>query len=653
MIRPLLLTLAILVAASVADAQEAPVQPPQQTQAQTAEERLRNLPPQIRLGLRVEATRQRLPVASAVVIVSNQWAYLEAVQMWSLAVRFPVLIDDGSDIARENIGRFVRAFKPGVVLHWDGDGQGPLNRELLRAGIEQAVANAWHAPSYAELGAKWKELGLVPPGIVALNSGDAAWTAAAALAAGRGQPIAWFEIEGGHPGRAMSAEELSVIRSAIVTEFRNWDFAWGAIGDDIDAVALCTNTASRVQSTDRPLALTDLVGRHGDEKQWAWCGQIVGRPAEAAYAAMCSLYLRPSSAWVFNGYPLKPNFNLHQPVQAAELFEQIGMAATIDANPNEGLTTWRMRTSRPINAELAIVSTSGMRKWFDLTPGRAYYSDVPALRLPTVVHFTHSFSAQLLNDRDSIARRWIDQGAYAYVGAVDEPYLAAFQPTDTLLSRLFAGAPLAAAARLDNAQPWKVTVLGDPLTTVLRPDAGRPPIEGSPAIEGAERVELRLRRQLENERLAEGCRSLIMLGRDADVARLIRTMLGDRPELFTPELAREAFFALFRTSQRDLMLEAFDRLDRETRAETMIVDAMWQAFRNDLRTTTDDRLVDAMRSCVREVSIVEDGSQLLAPVKRVYNYDVAVAMTGELIQRTGDDSAKAELRAALGRLSRD
>src|SRR5690606_22365810 len=119
--------------------------------------------------------------------------FLSAVEQWSLERRFPVLIDDGSDEAMENIARFVRAFEPESILRWAPEGGAPGAGMARRQRVEAAVASAWGADSYDELPQRWSELGFAPPGAVVAAHNDPAWTAALALAAGRGQQIVWVD----------------------------------------------------------------------------------------------------------------------------------------------------------------------------------------------------------------------------------------------------------------------------------------------------------------------------------------------------------------------------------------------------------------------------------------------------------------------------
>jgi len=57
-------------------------------------------------------------VHSRVVIVDSAEAAAEALRGWKGLRRFPVLIDDGTLLAAENIARFVRAFEPAKIVRW-------------------------------------------------------------------------------------------------------------------------------------------------------------------------------------------------------------------------------------------------------------------------------------------------------------------------------------------------------------------------------------------------------------------------------------------------------------------------------------------------------------------------------------------------------
>jgi hypothetical protein len=79
----------------------------------------------------------------------------------------------------------------------------------------------------------------------------------------------------------------------------------------------------------------------------------------------------------------------------------------------------------------------------------------------------HSLSAADPTDPQTIAGRWLEQGAFVYYGAVNEPFLLAFR-TPALVTELLASeVPFVAAFRQGELEefgfPWRLVYLGDPL----------------------------------------------------------------------------------------------------------------------------------------------------------------------------------------------
>ena len=60
----------------------------------------------------------------------------------------------------------------------------------------------------------------------------------------------------------------------------------------------------------------------------------------------------------------------------------------------------------------------------------------------------HSFSLQRPDDANTVGGRFLSRGVYAYVGSVDEPYLAAFVPPALQVRRLAVGVPFLLAGRM-------------------------------------------------------------------------------------------------------------------------------------------------------------------------------------------------------------
>ena len=92
----------------------------------------------------------------------------------------------------------------------------------------------------------------------------------------------------------------------------------------------------------------------------------------------------------------------------------------------------------------------------------------------------HSFSAADPTDPQTIAGRWLAQGAFVYFGSVNEPYLLAFRPPRLVAELMSAGVPLVAALRQGELElfgfPWRLVYLGDPLYRIQATEvsSGRP-----------------------------------------------------------------------------------------------------------------------------------------------------------------------------------
>ena len=98
----------------------------------------------------------------------------------------------------------------------------------------------------------------------------------------------------------------------------------------------------------------------------------------------------------------------------------------------------------------------------------------------------HSFSAANLSDPETIAARWLANGAYAFFGAVNEPFVHAFRPPGLVTELIAADVPLVAALRQNEREPfgfpWRLIYLGDPLYRV-----GRGSRESSTLAQSAEK----------------------------------------------------------------------------------------------------------------------------------------------------------------------
>ena len=603
------------------------------------------------LGQRANSVITARRINPIVVIVDSTDDYLSALQLWSPRAIFPILIDDGSDAAQENIARFVRAFEPGSIVRWSDTADAPVS--TIPERVERAVRAAWDIDAETPLIDGWRAIGLTPCAIALTSEQHAPWTAAAALSAARGMPIAWIDRRPGNPNAIMTPEDARSIADAASTLANDLGLSWRALADDIDAVAVCLRIPGRIREqggdNDAFRALTDVIGRHADGSRWAYAGWIFADEAASAYQAMCSIFLNTNSAWLFDGYApdFAPPYNL---ARAAGAFEQSGWEITFTPAEAGHRNAWRQRTQRGINAGFIHVNSAGHSNWFNLSDQRVYASDIPALNRPAIVHFIHSFSAQSPANEATIAGRFLDHGAYAYVGSMHEPTLGAFLPLDNLMARLGVGMPLGAAARIDGAPEWRIQIFGDPLASLVR--RGERLAEASPP-ENARPLRDLIREQLRDRDIPNAVRNMAMLGQDAQVIRLARATLadftskGDDSDLGRDDIAKLARAALpvaFRNGDAELFAQLYLALDPADAERHDLRAMLWQIMRPEIRSGDPTPLhVSLLRAHVRGESMVEDAAELRSAIERVHGSAAVADFYGRLIDRAPNDRIRNQL----------
>jgi hypothetical protein len=543
------------------------------------------------LGLRSRIVQNAAAVGDVVLLVPDESTYLQALGLWSPNLRFPVLIE--TEDSRENIARFIRSFGPGQVLRLAPSKTAA--QPISRAHLEQALLAAWDADDVEALRETWQERQHPPLGAVVLHEDDPAWAAGLALAAGRGQILIWSELPRRNVNVVLGSEQLAQLRREIDTGLRDSGYDWAELGDTIDALTVCRNIGGRSpQATDKgTLALTDLLGRHADGSRYAYAGWIFAdTPATAAYRAMCALFLHVDSALLFDGYSGSGSWGAYSVDEAAALLAGVDIETRMTGAPGGDFAAWQARTSGGIDADFVHVNTSGNQTDFKLARGTgAWARDVPVLHEPAFVHFIHSWSATSPGDANALAGRWLEQGSFLFVGSVHEPYLSAFRTPTDLVRRLLAGLPVGAAVRRDTSPPWKIQVIGDPLFTVAREGSRRDAADlGLPG----EPLTSSLKSSLGTNDLAATLTDLVLLGRDADAAALVKAALGEpkhRRQL--QDLLWIGLGALHRAGDRDTFAAAFELLGQPTVAEAesrrwrVARDRLWSKLATPVSSATD------------------------------------------------------------------
>lgn len=609
------------------------------------------------IGQRSEGVRQKLAVAPVVVVVRDASSYVAAISRWRLSARFPVLIDDGTPAARENIARFVRGFGPERVVRWSSGGGEMKDWVADRTRVERAVGLAWTADGKEpakgfdakSIVSVWRAVDLTPPGVVVMSQSDPAWTAGLALAAGRGQPVLWIDSS-----RRLDAAMTPEQADALDLRVREFCASLGLLcekqGDAIEAVTLCAAVEQTVKGTSvGVVATTDRIGRltggRADVGRWAWCGQIFGSASESAYRAMCALFLpRGESAWVFDSYPGTGEWGKYDGTATGSVLEKWGVRTTVLDGPRNDLAAWRSAVESPIEAGLVFVNTKGNKEFFELSSGTGLLGDVPILNRPAAVHFIHSWSAQFVGTRNTLAGRWLDRGAYAYYGSVEEPTLTAFMPTPIVAARLASGMPFGAAVRYDASPSWKLTVIGDPLATF----GPRAPRADMAALEGAEDV-AEAARTLVKETPGEAIGLFVMLGRDADAARLGSALLSQKKLEEAGMLA--AGPAMYRAGRsddllallRDMPPAAADRLPE-------LRDMFWHVAWGRLGELTDRAMLENLARHVRPEQLERDMGEVGDALRRVAGGAGAAAALERARDEMRDPGRKSEADRIIQRL---
>lgn len=417
----------------------------------------------------------RREVVDLVCLVPDAATFLEALASWDDSHWFPILIEDV-----EYTSKFLRAFRPSRVVRYPSRArpvEGEQRWSLAQAGVGRSwVASGARAEDASRLPAN---LNRTPPGVVLSNPGSPTLTGAAALAAGRFQPLLRWESEKGFDDRLSNADAQALARdlqrtvSRVVPRF-------GQLGDDCDFLTLGLDypyfyEGKGVTAEPGPAAFDDLIGRHLDvarEDQvrirWAFTGRLIGDEVQSAYAAMCSLFLSPETAAMVSAYGENPPFGQFQQKPAEDLLKDLIPVTRLDRN-RSSLEGWHSFFD-PVNRfGLVLINSSGGPGDFDLSgPKRGKALDVPFSE-PVVVSMIHSFSAARPKDLNTIAARWLASGAYIYYGSAQEPYLTSFRTPELLVNLLSRGVPMGAATRLlpEESPPfgncWRLVYLGDPL----------------------------------------------------------------------------------------------------------------------------------------------------------------------------------------------
>lgn len=632
------------------------------------------------LGIRVAYLEQKIPVLDRVVLVPDEATYLDEIGRWTTKAQWPVLIEDDRWTPL-----FVRGFKPSqVVRRTDKAAPLPLDAPGRRRAMEEAVTRVWsNGEARKSLPAAYAAAGMMPPGVVITSTEDPAWTAAVALAAGRGQLLAFLDGNWGQPSETLDAARFDKLSLAIDEIFRATQFKYPALGDQLDACTICRTVAARcilnlpinqrfaapgAPPTDPkdPLAVTDALCRTRTGGRYAICGAIWGDASRSAYAAMCSLFLPRTSVTFISAYGETGGFAPFGVAAIDQQFKPQGYTIRTRIGADATLRAWQLKAMGGFDSDVLFVNSSGDCLTFHLgVPGQTPPADqgtaldIPLLVRPLALQMVHSFSLEYPSSPNTLGARWLDHGVYAYVGSVQEPFLSAFIPPRSMMERLANFVPFLVAGRHWDgpfAVPWRIATFGDPLMLIAPParpirtrmDATTPE---AAAIGGGDRPFESLRdsatallQTLKGEPTPQGIsrafRELDKLGDDAIAVKLwaIVAQRGLRDGA-----ARAALPALFRAEDLDAFVDAFGAVS-DPDAEAL--DMLWSLATPRLQSLDSKTVVDLLANHPRDVRMDVDLTRLAPAAARLRGREFARGMLQRAADRSKDVSVQQALRQA-------
>ena len=613
--------------------------------------------PEQTLGLRAQAARGLLSADTAIVITTSPAAFVDAIgTLWAAGHIVPILLDDGTPAAREDIARFTRALggeqlpqpnptKPTpTLLTWTRTPAAdlPADRAERDSAYQAALGATWQAKDQATLLEAFKNRPNLPPGappnaptgplgVVVYDPLDPTAPAALALSAFYGQLLLPVAAPVAPATDLWTIPKVDALSNAITGRLDELKLTYAALGDQIDAITLCLNADPRVTTKGEipgngpvaskegeALALTDLLGRPTTRARlprWAYASQLTGNSPRAVYRAMCSIFLRAQrdNALVIDSYETGGQWAEFDGTRTAEVFKNAlpGGVALLDP-PRFGLSDWRTLAAGSfasprspaippsqigggVNAPIITVTTMGNWDFFQLRPGNGEPGDIPLLRTPSAVYFVHSWSLQMGDRPDTVGGRWLDKGAYSYVGSVHEPFLAGFVPSPLFAQRMVAGWPIAAAARRGEPPmnaPWRIQVMGDALLTLPTATSaekiGAPPSALAAAIADGTLAHVRdsVRSALKAKEFGQAVRLMALQGRDADAVRLARALLAEEGGQIEPGLAEALALAAYRQGDLDLFIGLASKARPSVDVPNELADAVWHALGTRLEALT-------------------------------------------------------------------
>jgi len=594
-----------------------------------------DVPWAVQLGNRIAAVERAFPIIDRVVLVPDARTYLDELSRWSPAGRWPVLIEDDHFAPL-----FVRAFKPKQLIRRPSVQTDDSSDNVTLAELQAVVIRAFGGqPETDDIAGVFERQKFEPAGVVVTSLRDEAWTAAVALAAGRGQPIGLVDESFGTPGGTLSNAVSRRCRNAIHSAAQETGFTFGELGEKLETITVCREMAGkmRVELPARqqlnttaaqkhgPIATTDFLCRLENGDRFGFAGWIWGDAAQCAYMAMSSLFLSRDDVLLYNSYQESGQWSVFSMQKTVEVLEQLEFTVEDVVGTDATPRAWQQMIRHGLSHDVMLMNTKGNADWFELRGGPVDCLDVPLLDRPLALHMVHSWSLTAPATPGTLGHRWLRNGVYAYVGSAHEPFLPAFVPPDAVAKRSVSGSPFLISARHWGGQfavPWRVQTIGDPLMLWISPSMEvRRRVEGpydGPGESLREALPDLMRdgaADPSGSALVEAFALLRMFGEDSVAASLWGNVADGG---VSPGAARAAMPSLFRVGDRQGLLDAFLLLERrDPRAEDMV----WHSWQTLSPRTLQETALTVLLGAIREDWPHTDIRRLIPAIEAAYGKD--------------------------------
>ncbi len=415
------------------------------------------------MPLRQQTDQQKKMESSSgkpIVIVPDKQTFLYYLSTWTVSDRFPIFV--GMD---EYVKKFARVYNDGdnhyVIAErkkMPAISETLIYRVLLSSFTAGDLFDAPDEVTRADLRGYFKSASIEPEGIVLTSINSPELLGGVALASYHKQALDFYKPPKAPLLGTYSQEDKESIRISFMDMIDKWGYEYRGLGKGIDFITIALSMPFKY---DHGFSLDDAINREKPDSiiPYAYTGRLMDLgKGLAVYQAMCSVFLDTNSAIFFDRWP--ENWGRSLKLGCYELRKKI---PAVNVLPSD-FKKWRSVIGDLNTYDFVFINAAGYpHEWSGGT-----LDDIPDT-LPVAVNFSHSSSANDPTNPNTIAGRWLINGAFAYYGSVSEPYSDSFNVSYNIVRGLLDGMPFAHATAdksklpVNRAKPWKLIFVGDPL----------------------------------------------------------------------------------------------------------------------------------------------------------------------------------------------